>query len=108
MKLDSYRGVEDAEGLVSCRDLVARCRVVVATGVGGLRDAVEDGVTGLLVSPHDAVALREALSRLLADGPRRVRLGLAARQRAASMFSPAGEGTALVEVYREATASPAA
>jgi glycosyltransferase involved in cell wall biosynthesis len=93
---------------MAAREAMAYGRPVVATGVGGLRDAVEDGVTGLLVTPHNAVALREALSRLLADGPARVRLGVAARQRAASVFSPAGEGAALVEVYREATASSAA
>ena len=35
--------------------------------VGGLLDAVEDGVTGLVVPPRDPRALREALERLLAD-----------------------------------------
>ena len=42
-------------------------RPVVATAVGGLVDAVEDGVTGLLVPPRDPAALRAALERLLGD-----------------------------------------
>ena len=47
---------------------MAHGRPVVATAVGGLAEAVEDGVTGLLVPPRDPAALRAAIERLLADG----------------------------------------
>jgi len=40
-------------------------RPVVATAVGGNAEAVEDGVTGLLVPPEDPPALAAALARLL-------------------------------------------
>ena len=40
---------------------------VVATDVGGVRDSVEDGRTGLLVPPRDPEALAQAVARLLAD-----------------------------------------
>ena len=49
------------------REAMAYGRPVVATAVGGLVDAVEDGVTGLLVAPGDATALRTAIERLLGD-----------------------------------------
>ena len=73
----------------------------MASAVGGLVDAVEDGVTGLLVPPGDTVALRAALERLLGDAELRARLGQAARERAVS-FDAAAEQ--LLAVYDEALA----
>ena len=60
---------------VVAREAMAHGRPVVATAVGGLVDAVEDGVTGLLVPACDATALRAAIERLLADSELRRRLG---------------------------------
>jgi glycosyltransferase involved in cell wall biosynthesis len=57
-------------------------RPVVASAVGGLRDIVVHGKTGLLVPPDDPPALREALTSLLADPGRRARMGEAGRRRA--------------------------
>jgi len=54
---------------------------VVAPGVGGPVDLVEDGVTGHLVPPGDARALTEATRRLAADPLGRAAMGRAARQR---------------------------
>jgi glycosyltransferase involved in cell wall biosynthesis len=72
---------------VVAREAMAYGRPVVACAVGGLADAVEDGVTGLLVAPRDARALRQALERLLADPDLRARLGAAGRERARERFS---------------------
>jgi glycosyltransferase involved in cell wall biosynthesis len=59
---------------------------VVATRVGGLADAITDGVTGRLVPERDAVALATAIGSLLeADGLRR-HLGRAARQAVIDRF----------------------
>jgi glycosyltransferase involved in cell wall biosynthesis len=54
-------------------------RPVVATRVGGLVDAVEDGVTGVLVPAGDARALRAAIASLLESSKARGELGAAAR-----------------------------
>ncbi|HXT22244.1 MAG TPA: glycosyltransferase family 4 protein [Thermoanaerobaculia bacterium] len=59
---------------------------VVATAVSGNPEAVEDGVTGLLVPPESASALAEALIALLADPERRRRMGEAGRARVAERF----------------------
>jgi glycosyltransferase involved in cell wall biosynthesis len=66
---------------VACAEAMAHARAVVASDVGGLRDLVVDGETGLLVPPGDVTALREALERLLGDPELRRRLGAAARDR---------------------------
>jgi glycosyltransferase involved in cell wall biosynthesis len=55
---------------------------VVATRVGGLREAVEDGVTGALVEPGDVPGIADAVVRVL---DRRDEMGAAAR-RAARRF----------------------
>jgi glycosyltransferase involved in cell wall biosynthesis len=51
----------------------------VAANVPGLRDAVRDGETGLLVPHGDATALADAILRVIDDGALRRRLGQAAR-----------------------------
>jgi len=60
---------------------------VVATSVAGVPEAVENGKTGLLVEPGDALALAEAILYLLEDHHLRVRMGKAARQRVENLFS---------------------
>src|SRR5262249_23198414 len=51
----------------------------VATAVPGLRDAVRDGETGLLVPPGDVAALRDAIGRVCNDEALRGRLATAGR-----------------------------
>jgi glycosyltransferase involved in cell wall biosynthesis len=63
--LPSYR---EAQGL-SILEAMALSRPVVASNVGGIPEMIEDGVTGLLVPPHDAEALAGAITRLLRDHP---------------------------------------
>jgi glycosyltransferase involved in cell wall biosynthesis len=77
-------------------------RPVVATAVGGTPEAVEDGVTGLLVPREDPRALGEAISALLRDPARRARMGEAARQRAALVFSEERIIASLLDAYAAA------
>ncbi len=62
-------------------------RALVATDVPGCREVVVGGRTGLLVPPRDAVALAEAIRRLVADPGLRRRLARAARERVKQEFS---------------------
>lgn len=86
------------------REAMAHGRPVVATAVGGLVDAVEDGVTGLLVPPRDAPALREAIESLIGDARRRAAFGRAASLRAAAMFAPNSVGGEWRRVYDDVQA----
>jgi len=60
---------------------------VVATAVGGTPEVVVDGVSGLLVPPHDPAALAEALVFLLRDPGMRRKIGQAGRKRVGQCFS---------------------
>jgi glycosyltransferase involved in cell wall biosynthesis len=60
---------------------------VVAARCGGLPEIVVDGVTGLLVSPGSAEALRDAVSLLLEDPERALAMGAAGRARAEADYS---------------------
>jgi glycosyltransferase involved in cell wall biosynthesis len=68
-------------------EALAAGRAVVTTDVPGCRDAVTDGVEGLLVPPRDPDALARALRRLIEDPELRARLGAAGRERAVREFS---------------------
>lgn len=59
---------------------------IVATSVPGCIDVVQDGVTGTLVPPRDALALATALDRYLADPALRDLHGAAARRRVVAEF----------------------
>jgi glycosyltransferase involved in cell wall biosynthesis len=86
---------------VVAREAMAHGRPVVATAVGGLLDAVEDGVTGVLVPPRDSVALRSAIKRLLGDDNLGRRLGSCAREAARRRFSWEAATEATIQVYRD-------
>lgn len=86
--LDLFVMTSVTEGLgTSLLDAMACERAIVATRTGGIPEVVEDGVTGLLVPPRDASALARAIAGLLADGPRRQRLGAAGLRRVGERFT---------------------
>jgi glycosyltransferase involved in cell wall biosynthesis len=71
--LPSYR---EAQGL-TILEAMALSRPVVASNVGGIPEMIEDGVSGLLVPPHEPSALADAILRLLRDHPLADTLGRA-------------------------------
>jgi glycosyltransferase involved in cell wall biosynthesis len=74
---------------------------VLATAAGGPTEIVTDGVDGLLYPPGDVRALALLLRRVDADAGLRVRLGAAARDRAAA-FSPAAVAERVMTAYERA------
>lgn len=93
--LDDYLGAFDLvvhpalrEGLgVAMLKAAAAGVPVVAFDVAGAREAVVDGVTGVLVTPKDSKSLSQTIARLLGENALRRTLGAAARQRMREEFS---------------------
>ena len=71
----------------------------IGTRIYGIVDAIEDGVTGLLVPPGDTAALAAAMQRLASDEGARRTLGDAARRRALSDFSRENLTSAVMAFY---------
>ena len=64
-------------------------RPIVASGVGGILEQVEDGVSGLLVEdPRDLEAFGAQVARLLEDRDLAARLGEAAQTKTRKEFLP--------------------
>lgn len=95
-----------SEGLpLSVIEAMAAGLPIVASDVGGLKELVRDGETGVLVPPGDPVALAEALRPLLANRELRRRLGRAGRARAKALFDLSGFRRAHLELYRRELAA---
>lgn len=95
--LPSYR---EAQGLAILEAMALR-RPVVATAVGGVPEMVEHERTGLLVPPHDAAALAQAIVRLLSDHPLADTLARAGHALALARFSLGAMVTAVEAIYEE-------
>ena len=64
-----------------------KSRPVVASGVGGIQDQIDDGVSGILIDdPTDLPAFGAAVGSLLADEARAAEIGRAARERVIEGF----------------------
>jgi glycosyltransferase involved in cell wall biosynthesis len=82
-------------------EAMAAGRPVVAAADGGVLEIVDDGETGLLVPPGDAVALAAAIDRLLGDPELARRLGAEAQVRARARFSLGAHAEAVQRTYDE-------
>ncbi|MBP6016365.1 MAG: glycosyltransferase family 4 protein [Candidatus Promineofilum sp.] len=73
---------------------------VVTTAVGGMAEAVDDGVEGFVVPSRDPAAMAEALSALWLDTELRHRMGAAGRVRVQRDFRLSEQADAFVELFR--------
>jgi len=85
-------------------EAAAAGKPIVASDIGGLRDIVADGETGLLVRAGDRAELRSALQRMIGDTELRERMGAAAAERA-KLFSPEAVVPQFEDAYRDAVAA---
>ena len=72
---------------------------VVATRVGGSPEVVEEGETGMLVPPGDAVALADAIGAYVRDHDLSARHGCAGRKRVEARFSLEAMVNGYMRVY---------
>jgi colanic acid/amylovoran biosynthesis glycosyltransferase len=74
---------------------------VVATALSGIPELVVDGVTGIVVPPHDPARLSAALRRLVEDPPLRSQLARQAREHVASHFDLDVEAERLGDLFQD-------
>lgn len=79
---------------------------VVATAAGGMPEAVQDGVNGILVPPRDVEALGDAVIRLLAAPELRRAMGAAGRRIVEERFSVDGMVEGVLSVYYDVLKLP--
>ena len=91
-----------AEGIPNVVLEAMACGIpVVATDVGGVSEAVTDGVEGHVVDARDPEALAHALLRLAADPALRARMGAAGRERIERDFTLDLQLERFLAMYRE-------
>jgi glycogen synthase len=73
---------------------------VVASSVGGIREIVQNGRSGILVRPADPSSLAEAVNRLLGDRALRMRLASNARKRVLEHFTWESAARRTLEIYK--------
>jgi glycosyltransferase involved in cell wall biosynthesis len=74
---------------------------VIATKVGGIPEIVQDGTSGILISPDDRQALSQAILRLATDRELRVAMGQAGRKIAEERFDLNRNLNQMEALYRE-------
>jgi glycosyltransferase involved in cell wall biosynthesis len=78
---------------------------VIATAVGGLPEAVEDGRSGFLVPPGSPRELATAMSKLIDDPKLAAEMGACAKQLSETRYSWKPIATRILDVYRELVSS---
>ncbi len=92
-----------SEGLpLALIEAMFAARPIVATSVGEVSVALQDGQVGVLVEPGDAQALALAIDGLLADPSRMTTLGLGAARHARNQYSLARMVARYATLYEEA------
>jgi glycosyltransferase involved in cell wall biosynthesis len=79
--------VEFQAGVTALLEAMALEKAIVCSATPGQTDVVVEGETGLYVPPEDAVALREAIVKLLDDPNEATRMGKNGRKRIVDYMS---------------------
>jgi glycogen synthase len=80
---------------------------VVGCRAGGMKEVIEDGVTGLLAEPGDAASLQATLATLLANPARREAMGKAGRERFLAYYTRHALTDRTLAFYHQVLESPA-
>lgn len=106
--LDLYLMTSEFEGLpLALLEAMAAARAVAVTAVGGVPEAVEDGVCGVVRPFGDLDGLAAAALTLLADAGRRTAFGAEAQRRVEASFGIRRMAAELEALYGEVLAGAA-
>jgi glycosyltransferase involved in cell wall biosynthesis len=96
-----------SSGQTTYVNAMALGKAIVVSDAPGVRDYIDDGVTGVIVPCGDAAALARAVRGLLADPQRRRGLGESARRHALTNLTLSGYAERLLQIVHETLAAPA-
>lgn len=95
----SSRGVEGFSNSIT--EYMAAARPVVATDIGGAREAIVEGETGYIVAPGDDETMAARISTLLQDPARAAGMGRQGRTVVEQKFSCAAQLERIEQLYRQ-------
>jgi glycosyltransferase involved in cell wall biosynthesis len=95
----SSRGVEGFSNSIT--EYMAAARAVVATDIGGAREAIIEGETGFVVAPGDDEAMAARIVELLKDPARAQAMGRRGREVVEQKFSCAAQLERTEQLYRQ-------
>jgi L-malate glycosyltransferase len=75
----------------------------IVTDIPGLREVVQDEVTGLIVPPKDSDKLAKAILRLITDQKLRDKMGIASRKRIQDHFSQERMIASFIKLFESVT-----
>jgi glycosyltransferase involved in cell wall biosynthesis len=105
-RADAFCLPSSAEGVpIVLMEAMASSLPVVATAIAGVRELVDDGVSGLVVPAGDEVALADSLQRLISEPELAHRLGESGRDAVALQFSLQGSAERIEALFVELAAA---
>lgn len=93
--------IQEGQG-IALLEAQASAKPVVAFNVSGVKEAVADGESGMLIERGRSVELGEAVLKLLSDAPLRERMGIAGRSFVLRNFTWGICAEKMLAVYNEA------
>ena len=98
-----YRGVSSIrEGFsIALLEALAAAKPIIATDVGGNREAIQSGISGILVPARDAHALKEAILFMLEHKEVALAMGETGRERFQSSFTTSAMLKKTHHLYQE-------
>ena len=100
--IDIFAMSSEEEGLPNALlEAMSAARPSVVTTAGGMKEVVQDGVTGLIVPVGDPAALARAMKRLIIDKELSRAMGMAAREYIEKNFSILATARVWENLYRE-------
>ncbi len=86
-------------------EYMALGKAIVSTNNGGQKEAIDNGINGILVNPSDEIVLSENLYHLLSNKYLRDSLGAAAKEKFETVLSYSNFMNKMLQVYEQARTS---
>lgn len=101
MHIEVFPSISNSESFGVAAIEAGACGVpVIVSNVGGLPEVVKDGITGIVVPPHDVEAIANALELLISDREMRRRMGDAGRSHVKRNYAWSDCLQQMIDIYQ--------